>query len=166
MRKHSVYDYDPLIRFMGFAGYGMACSPVRIVFWCLVLRTGPTTSTPQFYDVCRNASPSAYPISNNARKYLRLYVLHPFAGLKTLDAYMHLQMLKDTQLAEGFFIRKLSEETDGLSGSDLKELCRNAAMRPMREFIREADDDHEMLSRSQEEVRRAFLVVRVRAKRR
>ena len=72
-------------------------------------------------------------------------------------------MLKDTELAEGFSIHKLAEETDGLSGSDLKELCRNAAMRPMREFIREAGDDHEMLSRSQEEVRRSFPVARMPA---
>ena len=62
-------------------------------------------------------------------------------------------MLKDTEVAEDFPMRKLAEETDGLSGSDLKELCRNAAMRPMREFIRGAGDDHEQLSRSQEEVR-------------
>ncbi|TFY63816.1 hypothetical protein EVJ58_g3022 [Rhodofomes roseus] len=60
-------------------------------------------------------------------------------------------MLQDTELAEDFSMHKLAEETDGLSGSDLKELCRNAAMRPMREFIRESDDDHELLSRSQDE---------------
>lgn len=65
-------------------------------------------------------------------------------------------MLKDTELAEDFSIHKLAEESDGLSGSDLKELCRNAAMRPMREFIRGAGDDHETLSRSQDEVRCAF----------
>ena len=66
-------------------------------------------------------------------------------------------MLKDTELSDDFSIHKLAEETDGLSGSDLKELCRNAAMRPMREFIRESGDDHEMLSRSQEEVRHSFV---------
>lgn len=70
-------------------------------------------------------------------------------------------MLKDTELTEGFSLRKLAEETDGLSGSDLKELCRNAAMRPMREFIREAGDDHEMLSRSQEDVRLSFPVRKI-----
>ncbi|KAI0727933.1 ATPase [Fomitopsis betulina] len=60
-------------------------------------------------------------------------------------------MLKDTELAEGFSLHQLAEEADGLSGSDLRELCRNAAMRPMREFIRGASDDHETLSRSQDE---------------
>ncbi len=61
-------------------------------------------------------------------------------------------MLQDTPLEEGFSIRTLAEQAEGLSGSDLKELCRNAAMRPMREFMRQADGDHEKLSRSQKEV--------------
>jgi len=60
-------------------------------------------------------------------------------------------MLKDTELDSSFSVRKLAQESDGLSGSDLKELCRSAAMRPMREFIREAGDDHDMLARCQEE---------------
>ncbi|KAI0763538.1 ATPase [Trametes elegans] len=60
-------------------------------------------------------------------------------------------MLKDTPLAEGFSIRHLAEQAEGLSGSDLKELCRNAAMRPMREFMRQADGDPEKLARTQEE---------------
>ncbi|KAI0917620.1 hypothetical protein AcW1_007216 [Taiwanofungus camphoratus] len=60
-------------------------------------------------------------------------------------------MLKDTHLANQFSLQKLAEETDGLSGSDLKEMCRNAAMRPMREFIREAEDVREKLDRCQEE---------------
>ncbi|RPD56615.1 AAA-domain-containing protein [Lentinus tigrinus ALCF2SS1-7] len=60
-------------------------------------------------------------------------------------------MLKDTLLVEGFSIRMLAEQAEGLSGSDLKELCRNAAMRPMREFMREVDGDHEKLSQSQKE---------------
>ena len=62
-------------------------------------------------------------------------------------------MLKDTPLAEGFSIRLLAEQSEGLSGSDLKELCRNAAMRPMREFMREADGDHEKLAQCEKEVR-------------
>ena len=65
---------------------------------------------------------------------------------------MSTQMLKDTLLEEGFSIRILAEQSEGLSGSDLKELCRNAAMRPMREFMRQADGDHEKLSQSQHEV--------------
>ncbi|CDO72197.1 hypothetical protein BN946_scf184970.g49 [Trametes cinnabarina] len=54
-------------------------------------------------------------------------------------------MLKDTPLAPGFSIRALAEKADGLSGSDLKELCRNAAMRPMREYMREVGGDLERL---------------------
>ena len=75
---------------------------------------------------------------------MRLYPAKP---------YHNFQMLKDTPLAEGFSIRTLAEQAEGLSGSDLKELCRNAAMRPMREFMREVDGDHEKLSQSQKEVR-------------
>ncbi|KAH9850182.1 ATPase [Lenzites betulinus] len=60
-------------------------------------------------------------------------------------------MLKDTPLAPNFSIRVLAEQADGLSGSDLKELCRNAAMRPMREFMRQADGDVEKLGKSQDE---------------
>lgn len=63
-----------------------------------------------------------------------------------------MQMLTDTPLAPEFSIRLLAEQADGLSGSDLKELCRNAAMRPMREFMRQADGDHEKLAQSQNDV--------------
>jgi len=59
-------------------------------------------------------------------------------------------MLKDTTMDPNFSVRALAEQAEGLSGSDLKELCRNAAMRPMREFIRESGDDREMLERSQD----------------
>ncbi|KAI0770644.1 AAA-domain-containing protein [Fomes fomentarius] len=58
-------------------------------------------------------------------------------------------MLKDTPLEEGFSIRLLAEQSEGLSGSDLKELCRNAAMRPMRELMREADGNDEKLTQIQ-----------------
>ena len=80
---------------------------------------------------------------------MRLYPTKP---------YHNIQMLKDTPLAEGFSIRTLAEQAEGLSGSDLKELCRNAAMRPMREFMREVDGDHEKLSQSQKEVRVLFVL--------
>jgi SpoVK/Ycf46/Vps4 family AAA+-type ATPase len=30
----------------------------------------------------------------------------------------------------------LAEATEGMTGSDLKELCRSAAMQPVREFAR------------------------------
>lgn len=43
-------------------------------------------------------------------------------------------LLKDMQL--DFEVSKLAEFTEGLSGSDLQELCRNAAMNSTREYIR------------------------------
>ncbi|WVO18156.1 hypothetical protein L204_105859 [Cryptococcus depauperatus] len=46
-------------------------------------------------------------------------------------------MLSHTQLAPGFSIEQLAIRTDGLSGSDLRETCRNAAMVPVRELMRE-----------------------------
>lgn len=46
-------------------------------------------------------------------------------------------MLATTQLEPGFSLDTLARKTDGLSGSDLRETCRNAAMRPVRELMRE-----------------------------
>lgn len=62
-------------------------------------------------------------------------------------------MLKDTPLAPDFPLQMLAQITEGLSGSDLKELCRNAAMMPVREFVRNAGDNASMLEQSQLEVR-------------
>lgn len=62
------------------------------------------------------------------------------------------QMLKDTLLTPNFPIRELATAAEGKSGSDLKEICRNAAMLPVREFVRKADGDPELLARSQETV--------------
>lgn len=46
-------------------------------------------------------------------------------------------LLKDSELDKREFdLDKLVYQTDGLSGSDLKELCRDAAMNSMREFIK------------------------------
>ncbi|TFK40486.1 ATPase [Crucibulum laeve] len=47
-------------------------------------------------------------------------------------------MLKDTQLTPGFSLEVLAQLTEGHSGSDLRELCRNAAMVPVREYVRSA----------------------------
>lgn len=46
-------------------------------------------------------------------------------------------MLDHTSLAPDFTIERLALRTDGLSGSDLRETCRNAAMVPVRELMRE-----------------------------
>lgn len=45
-------------------------------------------------------------------------------------------MLAQTPLDAQFSFEDLARRTDGLSGSDLKETCRNAAMRPVRELMR------------------------------
>ena len=61
-------------------------------------------------------------------------------------------MLKDTKLSPDFSFEILAEQADGLSGSDLKELCRNAAMVPVREFMRNTSDDHDVMAKGQLEV--------------
>ena len=47
------------------------------------------------------------------------------------------QMLSHTKLSPAFAISSLAARTDGLSGSDLRETCRNAVMAPVRELMRE-----------------------------
>lgn len=61
-------------------------------------------------------------------------------------------MLKDTPLENDFPMRLLAQRSVGMSGSDLRELCRNAAMLPVREYVREASTDQEALARGQLEV--------------
>ncbi|CAG8461972.1 8718_t:CDS:10 [Funneliformis caledonium] len=46
-------------------------------------------------------------------------------------------MLKDQNLEENFNYNELVTKTINFSGSDLKEACRNAAMRPIRKYMRE-----------------------------
>ncbi|KAI8048881.1 P-loop containing nucleoside triphosphate hydrolase protein, partial [Syncephalis plumigaleata] len=46
-------------------------------------------------------------------------------------------MLADIKLASPDIIDTLAKATEGFTGSDLKELCRNAAMIPVREKVRE-----------------------------
>ena len=62
-------------------------------------------------------------------------------------------MLKGVPLAPNFPMQILAEYSRGKSGSDLKELCRNAAMLPVRELVRQAKGDVTLLARSQDEVR-------------
>ena len=44
-------------------------------------------------------------------------------------------MLDDVRLDDDVVINTIAEETDGYSGSDLKELCRYAVMQPVREQL-------------------------------
>ncbi|KAG8775518.1 hypothetical protein FRC12_000934 [Ceratobasidium sp. 428] len=60
-------------------------------------------------------------------------------------------MLKSANLAPGFSIRELAKKTDGLSGSDLKEACRNAAMVPVREYMKVNGGSHEDMRKAQAE---------------
>lgn len=48
-------------------------------------------------------------------------------------------LLQGANLEKGFDLKELVVRTAGYSGSDLKELCRNAAMMPVREAIRKYD---------------------------
>lgn len=45
-------------------------------------------------------------------------------------------MLYKTSLSPSVDISLLAARTEGFSGSDLQELCRNAAMVPLKEFMR------------------------------
>lgn len=58
-------------------------------------------------------------------------------------------MLKDTKMEPGFSMEVLARQSDGLSGSDLRELCRNAAMVPVRECMRSAANNQELLAKGQ-----------------
>jgi len=58
-------------------------------------------------------------------------------------------MLKDTPLEPNFPMRLLAQRSVGMSGSDLRELCRNAAMLPVREYVRATSTDQEALVKGQ-----------------
>ena len=62
-------------------------------------------------------------------------------------------MLKDTKLAPEFPLSSLAELSENFSGSDLREMCRNAAMVPVREYMRGAGENQELLKKGQLEVR-------------
>ena len=63
-----------------------------------------------------------------------------------------IQMLSSTPLGPDVSIEVLAKRTDGLSGSDLKEICRNAAMTPVREYMRAKGGNHEEMMKGQQEV--------------
>ncbi|CAK5261955.1 unnamed protein product [Mycena citricolor] len=58
-------------------------------------------------------------------------------------------ILQDTRLAPDFPMRQLAETSSGLSGSDLREMCRNAAMVPVREFVKKTNGDKQVLELGQ-----------------
>ncbi|EIW81550.1 ATPase [Coniophora puteana RWD-64-598 SS2] len=60
-------------------------------------------------------------------------------------------MLKDTKVDPDFPLRLLAQQTVGHSGSDLRELCRSAAMVPVRECMRRLGDDVEEMAKAQSE---------------
>ncbi|KIK85956.1 hypothetical protein PAXRUDRAFT_831938 [Paxillus rubicundulus Ve08.2h10] len=60
-------------------------------------------------------------------------------------------ILKDTQLDPSLSIRVLAAQTTGFSGSDLRELCRSAAMVPVRECIRQMAHNDEALKKVEAE---------------
>ncbi|KAG1727061.1 AAA-domain-containing protein [Suillus paluster] len=60
-------------------------------------------------------------------------------------------MLKDTKLDPHLSLRTLASQTTGFSGSDLRELCRNAAMVPVRECMRAMEHDEEALMKVERE---------------
>jgi len=58
-------------------------------------------------------------------------------------------MLKDTPLDPKFPMDVLARRSVGKSGSDLRELCRNAAMAPLQEYVRATSTDQEALEKGQ-----------------
>lgn len=62
-------------------------------------------------------------------------------------------MLNDTKLDPSLTLEVLAAKTTGFSGSDLRELCRSAAMVPVRECMREMGHDEEAIKRVGQEVR-------------
>lgn len=62
-------------------------------------------------------------------------------------------LLKDSPIDPEFNLNQLVHNTAGLSGSDLKELCRDAAMNAMREYIKKNFKDGQKLNNEEVKVR-------------
>ncbi|KAI9442941.1 ATPase [Lactarius indigo] len=60
-------------------------------------------------------------------------------------------LLRDVRLVPNFPMRALVEHSDGMSGSDLRELCRNAATLPLGELVRQGNGDISHLARGRGE---------------
>lgn len=65
-------------------------------------------------------------------------------------------MLKETELEIDLPMDELARRTDGLSGSDLKELCRNAAMTPVREYMKRMEGDSAAMAELKSQVSHCF----------
>jgi outer mitochondrial transmembrane helix translocase len=64
--------------------------------------------------------------------------------------------LRGTPLVAQFSLDELALRTANYSGSDLKEICRNAAMVPVREYMRENADNQLALEKGGSEVKLSF----------
>jgi ATP-dependent 26S proteasome regulatory subunit len=53
-------------------------------------------------------------------------------------------MLRDIATDPSLDLDTLARRTDGLSGSDLRELCRNAALIPVRDYMRHKKGDEDL----------------------
>lgn len=65
-------------------------------------------------------------------------------------------MLKDTKLDPSLTVDVLAAKTTGFSGSDLRELCRSAAMVPVRECMRAMAHDEQAIKKVGEEASLVF----------
>ncbi|QEL62685.1 hypothetical protein CJJ09_004864 [Candidozyma auris] len=60
---------------------------------------------------------------------------------------------KDATLDDSFDLDKVVDNTNGYSGSDLRELCREAALKSMKEYLKERKQDKRAQEKGQEKVR-------------
>lgn len=75
----------------------------------------------------------------------------PLPSLEQREKILRLT-LKEINLESGFDFAKIARLTDGFSGSELKELCRNAAMIPVQEYMAAHQDDLDLLSQDKSQI--------------